>query len=239
MAATEDPSEMSVPPEVSGDHNDSVVVVVARGLGVAARSAVRAATFPGRAFAAALQHVRDRGRRRLERGDNGGGAGPGLIGRRFGDAARGLSSLDEFAPARLAADEGLNALAQALSDPDPAVRMTALDVVCEFSADRAARLLAGMIHDPDASVRCAAAAAAARLRVVRAVSSLIVALDDPDASVRSAAAHAIEEITGRQLPPGDEQDSCARREKVEQLKRWWKEERLAQLTASFPSEEPG
>jgi len=137
----------------------------------------------------------------------------------------------DFSAARLAADEGLEALGRALGDPDPKVRTLALDVVCEFSAERAARLLAAMVHDLDPSVRCAAAAAAARLGAPRTVSSLIVALDDPDSGVRAASAQAIEAITGRRIAMED--DPATQRRQIEELKRWWKEERLAQLTASL------
>ena len=142
-----------------------------------------------------------------------------------------VGPVGDFSAARLAADEGLEALGRALGDPDPRVRTLALEVVCEFSAERAARLLAAMVHDPDAGVRCSAAAAAARLGAPRTVSSLIVALDDPDSAVRAASAQAIEAITGRSIAL--EGDRVTQHRQIEELKRWWKEERLAQLTASL------
>jgi len=216
--------------------DEAVVVVLARGLGVVARGVVYVASLPHRAMAAAFAQLRTRGRRRriARRSLPGSRAAAGLVGRRLGrDAINRVAPPVDFAPARLAADDGLAALAQALSSPDPQVRTASLEVVCEFSADRAARLLAGMIHDPDAMVRCAAAAAAARVGAEQAVSSLIVALDDPVPDVRRAASDAIEDITGRVVRFTDENDPRSRQDTVCQLKDWWKTQRVAQLTASF------
>jgi hypothetical protein len=238
MDATHNRSQLRA--AVAPGQADGPVVMLARRLGVAARRVVWLAGYPDRVLSAALAHMleHNRHRRRVRRSrlDRSGSAA--LVSRPLRMAAGPDSwDLGEFMPARLAADEGLKALSRALGDPDPSVRTAALEVVCEFSADRAAPLLAGMIHDSDPSVRCAAAAAAARLEVVRAVSSLIVALDDPEASVRAAAAEAIETITGKPVPLASAADQAARRQQVELLKQWWKQERLAQLSAALPTSE--
>ena len=168
---------------------DGPVVALARRLGGAARHAVLVgAATHGWLWSAFFRLLGPRpppARARRAKRSRMGSAG--LIGQRVGRGARSFEEMRaDFTAASLAADAGLHALAQALGDPDPAVRTAALDLVCEFSTDRAAPLLAGMIHDPDPAVRCAAAGAAARLALARTVSSLIVALDDPEAAVRAA-----------------------------------------------------
>lgn len=132
-----------------------------------------------------------------------------------------------LAAAELAADEGLTKLAEALSDPDPAARILALDVICEFSEERAARLIASMLYDPEPRVRCAAAQAAVRARASGTVFSLITALGDPDPKVVDAAAAAIEAITGKKVQLEDDVD--ARREGLERLTQWWKQQRVSEL----------
>ncbi len=193
----------------------ALMVAAARQLGAGARAV---ASYPGRGWRALKAKVRP-----ARSAPNLGEGSP--------PRSTEVAPVGEFSAARLAADEGLDALGRALGDPDPRVRTLALEVVCEFSAERAARLLAAMVHDPDAGVRCSAAAAAGRLGAPRAVSSLIVALDDPEATVRAASAQAIEAITGRAIAL--EGDLGTQRRQIEELKRWWKEERLAQLTASL------
>ena len=134
-----------------------------------------------------------------------------------------------FEAAHIAADEGLSALSETLSDADPAVRMLAIDVVSELSGERAARLLGAVLHDPDPTVRRAAALAAGRLRASGTVFSLILAVEDPSADVRAAAARAIEDITGR--PVSTEGSAAMRERAVRELKKWWKERRYAELAA--------
>jgi hypothetical protein len=204
-----------------------LVVRAARQVGRAARSAFETTLHPRRAWQGMVARRRAAAPTDARSTPPNDGAGTQSAG------PVEATPLADFAAARLAADDGLNALARALGDPDPKVRTLALDVVCEFSSDRAARLLAAMIHDPDASVRCAAAAASARLGAPRTVSSLIVALDDPESTVRAASAQAIEAITGRSVRLDDDRDPEEQRRAIEELKRWWKAERVAQLTASF------
>ena len=149
--------------------------------------------------------------------------------------ARGES---HFEAAEVARGEGLAALARTLADPDPAVRIRSLEVICEFSEDRAARLLAGMLHDPEPVVRREAAAAASRLRASGVIFSLILALEDPRPEVRTASARAIAEITGREMPTDRLDEREDRSRLVEELKRWWKEERFAQLATAVKVRPP-
>jgi beta-phosphoglucomutase-like phosphatase (HAD superfamily) len=140
--------------------------------------------------------------------------------------------------ASLASDRGLQSLAKALADPDPAARALALELVCEFSGPRAARLLGSMLQDPEPAVRCAAAAAAARVRTPAVVFSLILALEDADPEVRAAAAAGFQSITLRHIDPVALEEPAARTAIVDDLKAWWKDHRfteLATLTDESPS----
>lgn len=181
-----------------------IVLRAAYGMGAAARRCVDVLTAPYYAIARLFRSDRRRSRR-----------------------ARG-EHIDNEA-ARMAADEGFDALAQALSDPDALVRLKALGVICELSGARAARLLSGMLHDPDPRVRMAAADSAAQLQSFGTVFSLILALEDPIEDVRHAAAQAIETITGRRVPIDVGGTDTSVSEVIAELKRWWKDQRYAQL----------
>jgi HEAT repeat protein len=119
----------------------------------------------------------------------------------------------------------------ALSDPAPARRILALQVLCRLSGEHAAELLMGMLGDPDASVRCAAVHAAHGIGARRLASCLIVALEDPDPSVRGACGHALQGITGRRISQADVRDPERRHDLIAELRTWWKRERLAELLA--------
>jgi HEAT repeat protein len=119
----------------------------------------------------------------------------------------------------------------ALSDPAPARRILALQVLCRLSGEHAAELLMGMLGDPDASVRCAAVHAAHGIGARRLASCLIVALQDPDPSVRGACRHALEGITARRISQADVHDPERRNDLIAELRTWWKRERLAELLA--------
>ena len=135
-------------------------------------------------------------------------------------------------PAQLGSAGGLEALTHALADPDPSVRSLAIEVGTEFSGERASRLLGGMLQDPDPAVRCAAAAAATRIGSSAVVFSLILALEDSESSVREAAASAIETIGGRSVDRGALGDPAAAGRLVDDLKTWWKDRRLAELSCA-------
>ena len=135
----------------------------------------------------------------------------------------------ELDAARMAADAGLGALAGALADPNPSVRARSLAMIAELSGERASRLLRAMIHDPEVDVRCAAIATSKQLGSMSVVSSLIVALEDAQADVRRAAAHAIAKITGQAVLPEDA-DFHVSPERIAELKRWWMEERVRELS---------
>jgi hypothetical protein len=199
---------------------------VGRRLGAIARGIVNGMSYPARVLVGIGAPASD------SRAEQGGPAlRPGKLGHH--GATRWVRGRKGRNAPRPAAD-GLEALARALTNPDPVARRLALSVVSEFSQAQAADLVCGAIYDPHADVRCAAAAAAARLQCVRAVSALVVALEDPVPDVRRASASAIEAITGMQLGPEE-----ASRRRAEELMQWWKRERLAELAArsslKFPS----
>ncbi len=131
----------------------------------------------------------------------------------------------ESAPSRGAPSQ----LQRALADPDPSVRRRALRTVAELDPDTAGLLLAGTLHDVDAGVRRAAVVVAARVRSPAVGFALVLALDDSDPEVRAAAQTVVEELSGRAIDPSEMADPAARRRIIEELKRWWKEQRLAQL----------
>jgi HEAT repeat protein len=104
-------------------------------------------------------------------------------------------------------------------------------VLSELADVRATEVLKTMLLDPSAIVRCAAVRSAARVRTTDVLASLIVALTDPDAEVRAAAVDAVSDITGRRLTqkgPGGVVDP----REIEDLKRWWRERRFAELVRS-------
>lgn len=131
----------------------------------------------------------------------------------------------------MAADQGLNALAKALSHSDPNVRTKALEVIAELSEERAGGLIAGMLHDPSPQTRRAAATAAARIGARGAVFSLILALDDPDLGVRMVAKESIEELTNQPIAITFQEGDAERLQKIAELKEWWKGERLDELAS--------
>lgn len=133
---------------------------------------------------------------------------------------------------RLAANEGIAALARALDHPDPALRARAVAVICELADTRAREVLKTMILDLCPEVRCAAARSAARVGTTDVVASLIVALTDPDEAVRAAAAEGLSSVTGRRLctvGPAGVVDA----QEIEALKRWWRERRFAEVLRSL------
>lgn len=81
----------------------------------------------------------------------------------------------------------LSAIIAALHNPDPNVRVVAIESIVKFS-DEAIDSLIAALADPDYTVRHAAAEALGRLRNERAVPALTGLLADPDESVRAAAA---------------------------------------------------
>jgi len=206
-----------------------------------ARHAVTVLSYPGRALKGVLAVGRTAWQRRREyRARTKGRADrAGLLPFSSAGRASGLAFHEShYEAAEVARNEGLAALARNLADPDPSVRTRSLEVICEFSEDRAARLLAGMLHDPEPIVRCEAAAAAARLRASGVIFSLILALEDPRPEVRTASAKAIAEITGREMPTNRIDEPGERSRLVEELKRWWKEERFAQLATAAKARPP-
>jgi hypothetical protein len=114
----------------------------------------------------------------------------------------------------------------------------ALETIGEFEEEGAAKLIGELINDPDPTVRCAAAAAAARAKAAATVFSLILAIDDTSAEVRQGAMRAIEVITGKIIDLDPLADGPSRQHKIDELKGWWKEERLAQLAAKSKAQWP-
>jgi hypothetical protein len=135
--------------------------------------------------------------------------------------------------AQFAMQSGMPALAEALSSPNPKIRKLAIDTIGEFSAEEASQLIIEVLPDPDPGVRCAAIAAAVRAKAPATVFSLILMLDDISVEVRSAAKRAIEALSGEKIAFDPEDESADLKEKIEELKRWWKERRLAQLASEL------
>jgi HEAT repeat protein len=87
-----------------------------------------------------------------------------------------------------------------------------------------------MLLDPSPMVRAAAVRSAALVKTTDVLASLIVTLNDPDAEVRAAAVKAVSGMTGRHLScegPGGGVDA----REMEDLKRWWREKRFAELVS--------
>ena len=120
---------------------------------------------------------------------------------------------------------------KALSDPSPARRILALEMVCRFSGEHAVHVLGGMLGDPDPSVRCTAAAAVARIGNFRLVSGLIMGIDDPDPLVRRACERALHAVAKRSIDFTELEDPQRRSRAIAELLTWWKRERLAELLA--------
>jgi hypothetical protein len=131
--------------------------------------------------------------------------------------------------ARAAQQQGLPALADALSDPDPEVRIVALETIGAFEEKQAGQMLSDVLHDPDPRVRAEAAAVAGRAKLTPVVFSLILALDDPEEPVREAAREALERITSEPVALQPEDPPEVRRALIEDLKRRWKQRRIAEL----------
>jgi HEAT repeat protein len=130
---------------------------------------------------------------------------------------------------RLADDDGLTALASALEHPDAERRARAVAIVTELADKRVGRLLKVMIHDRSAAVRAVAASAAGRTMDMDLVPALIVALGDPDIDVRRTAAEAVSRVTRQAVVPSATNGTVSA-EEVLRLKRWWKDQRVQDLT---------
>ncbi len=82
-------------------------------------------------------------------------------------------------------------IVEGLSDPDPRIRVTALDVV---SATRQTSLMPrvqGLLGDPQMMVRFHAAIAVGDMRYVQAMDAVSKLLNDPDTNIRMAAGYAM------------------------------------------------
>jgi HEAT repeat protein len=159
------------------------------------------------------------------------GRGPKRAFLRSGSLQAGRHPPSNLRADHLAGDPAVAALEGALDHPDPEVRARAIVVIAEFADDRAARLLRARIHDASPIVRAAAAGAAARTKRLDVVATLIVARRDPDPAVRRAAAAAVSQATGRPIA-ASEHDAAIDAALVDELKAWWKQRRLAELTES-------
>lgn len=92
--------------------------------------------------------------------------------------------------------------------------------------ERTLSLAQGLNH-PNPKVRAAAAAKAAKSGTFTEIYFLILLLDDPVSNVRKKAWSAIKKITDSDFDFDPEEEETIRREKIEHLKNWWKEERMA------------
>lgn len=84
------------------------------------------------------------------------------------------------------------------SDPDPAIRSSALELVGLLGAAGDAEPVLDYLTDPAAAVRMTTAGALGRLGAAEARDALMRALDDRVPAVRAAAANALGQIGGRQ-----------------------------------------
>lgn len=128
--------------------------------------------------------------------------------------------------------DGGGALLRAVSHPDPALRIAALEVIWRFSEERAAQLLVTLLGDVDPAVRRAAASAAEWVGTRSILSCLMVGLDDADAQVRRACHRAIEAITKKRIALPDSLDEESRSRMRAELEAWRKHERFAELRAA-------
>jgi hypothetical protein len=131
--------------------------------------------------------------------------------------------------AKLESRVGEPALIAALEDDDPAVRRSVATLLGWREAKPAVRPLSRALRDEDPSVREAAAEALAQIRSDKGVLSLIRALDDETEAVRKVAERALRAIAGDEIDKISEGRSGEPR--VSALKQWWKESRVAILTA--------
>ena len=119
-------------------------------------------------------------------------------------------------------------LARMLVSPDPVVRIAALRSLVDAPSPESGRILAAALVDPDASVRRTAAEVVGETKAGESVFSLILALEDSSTEVRQAAEKAVAAVTGRDLAGSASPEQ--RRERISELKQWWKEQRYGQLT---------
>jgi len=94
-------------------------------------------------------------------------------------------------PEVVAGDNELTRLGMQLRDPDPAVRLQAIETLGENHDSRAAGWLVTALRDTEAQVRAAAARGLSNRQHLPATPELLPLLDDPDETVRAPAAQAL------------------------------------------------
>ena len=90
----------------------------------------------------------------------------------------------------------VDALIEALKDPDAGVRRTVVRALASMHSARAVPALISAMKDADADTRALLIGALGELGDDRAIDTLMQALKDEDASVRRSAAAAIAELSG-------------------------------------------
>lgn len=88
-------------------------------------------------------------------------------------------------------DDGKGALARALADADPRVKLSALKSAGRINAFKGASAVVPLTSDADAAVRRGAAELLGAMRSLEGVDRLLALAKDPDANVRNAACHAL------------------------------------------------
>jgi HEAT repeat protein len=88
----------------------------------------------------------------------------------------------------------MNVAMTGLSDPDPAVRRVAADILSNLNVPEAAPSLVDALADGDVDVRIAALPALARLNVTSAWDDVVNCLSDPEAEVRARAVAALRRL---------------------------------------------
>jgi hypothetical protein len=127
--------------------------------------------------------------------------------------------------------QGTPDLTRSLVSPDPLVRIASLRSLVDNPGPERGRLLAAALVDPEEDVRRTAAELVGDTKAEESVFSLLLALEDPSAEVRQAAEQAVAGVTGRELAATDTPEQ--RRERIAELKRWWKEQRYSQLARGW------
>lgn len=128
-----------------------------------------------------------------------------------------------------------------LGDPHPYVRRAALTYLGWKRARVAERAVARTLRDQSAEVRVAAAHALEHCGGNGSVFRLIHALKDDEEEVREAAAAALERCLGSSPSFDAKADASERLERIDELKKFWRRERVRRIIAdpTLPTDDAG
>ncbi|MFC1609927.1 HEAT repeat domain-containing protein [Myxococcota bacterium] len=143
-------------------------------------------------------------------------------------AVRGLYGLDDPSLAEI--------LCGQLRDRHPSVRRTAATYLSWKRIPGAERHLVRRLHDDSPEVRTAVVAALGQCGSDACVFKLIQTLKDELQQVREAAASALEHLLGARPEFSVEAEPQQRGQQIEQLKLWWRKERVKRLIGEATAE---